>query len=63
MRRNYGRKTGATYVWRVRWYNWNVKNGDWQYRAFKSKQAALIFESKIRSNYNNNCISIEKYYG
>jgi hypothetical protein len=61
MKRNYGRNTGASYVWRVEWYD----NKHWskQYRSFKSKQAALIFESKLRSNYNNYSIYIEKYSG
>ena len=63
MKKNYRRNTGANYVWRVEWCNRNVRNGATQYRAFKSKQAALIFESKLNSNCNNYGIWIEKYYG
>ena len=61
---NYQRRScGATYVWRVEWYNFNVKNGCTQYKAFRNKQDALIFMSKLRSNYNNGGIYLDKYTG
>ena len=44
---------GQSYVWRLVWYNFNVKNGANQYRSFRSKAQALIFRDKIISNPNN----------
>lgn len=62
-RNHYKSNSGQTYVWRVKWYNFNVNDGDWQYRAFTSKKDALMFECKLRNNPNNNMIRIEKYDG
>ncbi|MBQ7907611.1 MAG: hypothetical protein IJ309_06530 [Clostridia bacterium] len=55
---NHHGKKGASYVWRVSWYN----NGR-KYKAFTNKQQALIFMSKLESNYNNCCVSLEKWNG
>ena len=46
-----------SYVWRVRWWNMNVKNGAYQYKSFRSKTQALMFRDKLKCNPNNNVSS------
>ena len=64
-RRNHGSHSsnagGQSYVWRVKWYNWNVRNGADQYKSFRSKTQALMFRDKLESNPKNYVYSgIEK---
>lgn len=54
---NYNPHRGQSYVWRVRWWNMNVKNGAYQYKSFRSKTQALMFRDKLKSNPNNNVSS------
>ena len=51
---------GASYVWRVEWYNCNSHRT--LYKAFRNKQEALIFMSRLKSG-NNICIDIKKWDG
>lgn len=76
MRYNYNRKPqrsnhssyrpnvgGQSYVWRVRWWNMNVRHGADQFKAFRSKAQALIFQAKLKSNPNNYVADLEKVAG
>ena len=54
------RGNGQSYVWRVRWWNMNVKNGAYQYKSFRSKAQALIFRDKLECNPNNHVWYVEK---
>ena len=58
-------RPSASYVWRVKWWNPNVKNGNYQYKCFRNKQDALIFLSRLQNNINNNVYydSLEKWFG
>jgi hypothetical protein len=54
---------GQSYVWRVRWWNMNVRYGADQFKAFRSKAQALIFQAKLKSNPNNYVADLEKIAG
>ena len=54
---------GQSYVWRVRWWNMNVRHGTDQFKAFRSKAQALIFQAKLTSNPNNYVADLEKVAG
>ena len=49
---------GQSYIWVVRWYNYG------QYglkeRGFRNKADAMIFEARIKSNWKNTVLSMEK---
>lgn len=65
---NYGRggnnyrsnRGGQTYVWRVTWWNINVRHGAYQHRSFRSKVDAMIFRDKLKSNPHNNVWDVKK---
>ena len=44
---------GQTYLWRVRWWNINVRGGADQYKVFRSKLDAMAFIVKMKNNPNN----------
>ena len=44
---------GQTYLWRVRWWNFNVRGGADQYKVFRSKLDAMAFIVKMKNNPNN----------
>ena len=54
---------GQSYVWRVRWWNMKVRHGADQFKAFRSKAQALIFQAKLKSNPNNYVADLEKVAG
>lgn len=58
-----GNAGGQSYVWRVRWWNMNVRHGADQFKAFRSKAQALIFQAKLKSNPNNYVADLEKVAG
>ena len=49
-----------SYVWRIMWTNPRVNNGHFQYRSFRNKADALIFKSRLESNYYNTVWDVEK---
>ena len=57
----YNRNKSSVYVWRLTWFNGNTCR-DCE-RTFRNKQQALMFMSKIKANYYNTSIYLERWYG
>ena len=55
-----GSQKGATYVWVVSWYDGRSNS---RRKAFRNKQQAMIFMTKLKSDYKNYGIYLDKWFG
>ena len=58
---NRNANTGATYIWRVTWWNRDTCR-DYE-KTFTNKQQALMYLSKIKVNSRNDYVRLDKWYG